>query len=101
MKLPILKGQAVGRNLSVLHGRSFLKRLFLVTTQLIISAFQVFDQAYMLTQGGPGNSTITLVYYIYNKGFGGFGNGLCFCTFLFYCFLLIFVFFFSEYEVYE
>ena len=51
------------------------KTTFLVSTQLIIGAFQVFDQAYMLTKGGPGNSTITLVYYIYNKGFGGLEMG--------------------------
>lgn len=43
---------------------------FFVSTLLIIGAFQVFDQAFVLTKGGPGNSTITLVYYIYNKGFG-------------------------------
>lgn len=43
---------------------------FLVATLLIIGAFQVFDQAYVLTKGGPGNSTVTLVYYIYDRGFG-------------------------------
>lgn len=42
---------------------------FLVSTLLIINAFQVFDQAFVLTRGGPGNATITLVYYIYNSGF--------------------------------
>jgi multiple sugar transport system permease protein len=67
------------------------KTTFLVTTQLIISAFQVFDQAYMLTQGGPGNSTITLVYYIYNKGFGGLEMGYA-SALSFLLFLLIFVF---------
>lgn len=45
------------------------KTTFLVSTLLVISAFQVFDQAYVLTKGGPGNSTLTIVYYIYNKGF--------------------------------
>lgn len=48
---------------------------FFVVTLLIISAFQVFDQAYVLTQGGPGNSTLTIVYYIYNQGFGGLKMG--------------------------
>ncbi|HCJ4855338.1 TPA: sugar ABC transporter permease, partial [Listeria innocua] len=43
---------------------SLSRTTFLVTTMLIINAFQVFDQAYVLTKGGPGNSTITLVYYI-------------------------------------
>ena len=48
---------------------SISKTTFLVTTMLIISSFQVFDQAFILTRGGPGNATITLVYYIYNNGF--------------------------------
>lgn len=48
---------------------SLSKTTFLVSTLLIISAFQVFDQAFVLTRGGPGNATITLVYYIYNNGF--------------------------------
>ncbi len=48
---------------------------FFVLTLLIINAFQVFDQAYVLTQGGPGNSTLTIVYYIYNEGFGGLKMG--------------------------
>jgi multiple sugar transport system permease protein len=51
------------------------KTTLLISTLLIISAFQVFDQAYVLTKGGPGNSTVTLVYYIYNKGFGSLDMG--------------------------
>ncbi len=59
---------------------------YLVATLLIIGAFQVFDQAYVLTKGGPGNSTLTLVYYIYNQGFGslkmGYASALSFVLFL-------------------
>lgn len=59
---------------------------FLVSTLLIIGAFQVFDQAYVLTKGGPGNSTITMVYYIYNKGFAslemGYASALSFVLFV-------------------
>lgn len=33
----------------------------------IIGAFQVFDQVYVMTQGGPINSTLTLVYYLINR----------------------------------
>jgi multiple sugar transport system permease protein len=29
----------------------------------------VFDQIYLLTQGGPGTSTLVLVYHIYNEAF--------------------------------
>lgn len=67
------------------------KTTFLVTTQLIISAFQVFDQAYMLTKGGPGNSTLTIVYYIYNKGFGNLQMGYA-SALSFILFIIIFVF---------
>ncbi|MCC8099025.1 MAG: sugar ABC transporter permease [Clostridiales bacterium] len=42
---------------------------FLVVVTLTIASFKVYDQMYMITQGGPGNATITLVYYIYNVAF--------------------------------
>lgn len=48
---------------------SIQKTTFFVSTMLIIGTFQVFDAAYLLTSGGPGNATITIVYYIYNKAF--------------------------------
>lgn len=54
---------------------SITKTTFLVSTMLIIGTFQVFDQAYVLTKGGPGNATITLVYYIYNSGFKNLDMG--------------------------
>ncbi|EET62052.1 ABC transporter, permease protein [Marvinbryantia formatexigens DSM 14469] len=41
---------------------------FCVVTTLIMS-LQVFDQIYVMTQGGPQNKTETLVGYIYNRGF--------------------------------
>jgi len=42
---------------------------FLVSTVSLIGAFQLFDQAYVMTQGGPGYATLTPVYYIYTTGF--------------------------------
>jgi multiple sugar transport system permease protein len=42
---------------------------FLVSTMAIIGALQLFDQAFVLTQGGPGNVTKTPVYLIYQQGF--------------------------------
>ncbi|MFW5652773.1 MAG: carbohydrate ABC transporter permease, partial [Planctomycetota bacterium] len=35
----------------------------------IIASFQVFTQAYVMTQGGPGDSTRFYVLYLYNKAF--------------------------------
>ncbi len=42
---------------------------FFVSIMLTIQCFKVFDQIYMLTQGGPGTSTLVLVYHIYNEAF--------------------------------
>ncbi len=36
---------------------------------ILIAAFQAFDQIYVMTGGGPLNSTETLVTYIYDRGF--------------------------------
>lgn len=48
---------------------------FLVTILLIVDAFQIFDQVYIITKGGPSGSTETIVYYIYNHGFEWFKMG--------------------------
>lgn len=67
------------------------KTTLLVSTLLIISAFQVFDQAYVLTKGGPGNSTVTLVYYIYNRGLGSLDMGYASAiSFVLFAIILIF-----------
>lgn len=42
---------------------------FFVSVMLIIDCFKVYDQIYMITQGGPGTSTLVLVYHIYNTAF--------------------------------
>lgn len=42
---------------------------FFVVVMLTIASFKVYDQMFMITQGGPGNATITLVYDIYNVAF--------------------------------
>lgn len=64
---------------------SLSRTTFLVSTLLVIGAFQVFDQAYVLTKGGPANSTITLVYYVYTQGFGnlemGYASAISFVLF--------------------
>jgi multiple sugar transport system permease protein len=43
--------------------------LFFVIIMGTISSFQVFDQTFVLTKGGPAYSTTTIVYYIYLQGF--------------------------------
>lgn len=48
---------------------------YFVCVLTTIGAFQVFDAAYLLTQGGPGDATTTIVYYIYVAGFESFRMG--------------------------
>ncbi|QNK40948.1 carbohydrate ABC transporter permease [Caproicibacter fermentans] len=43
--------------------------IFFLTLMNIISAFKVFETVNLMTQGGPMNSTNTLVYDIYQYGF--------------------------------
>ncbi|MEH7114347.1 sugar ABC transporter permease [Neobacillus niacini] len=40
--------------------------VLIITT---IGSFQIFDSAYLLTNGGPNFSTSTIVYYLYTIGF--------------------------------
>lgn len=42
---------------------------FFVVIILMINSFKVYDQVYMLTQGGPGTSTLVMVYHIYQTAF--------------------------------
>lgn len=41
----------------------------------LIGAFQFFDLSYVMTDGGPGDATRTIVYYIYDTGFRFFHFG--------------------------
>lgn len=47
----------------------------LVTILTTISSFQVFDSAYVMTNGGPYYATTTLVYYIYSNAFDRYQMG--------------------------
>jgi len=51
---------------------------FIVITTMIHS-FQIFQQAYILTEGGPREATTTIVYYIYKNAFEWFQMGYA-CT---------------------
>ncbi len=42
---------------------------FFVVIMLTINCFKVYDLIYMITQGGPGTSTLVLVYHIYQTAF--------------------------------
>jgi multiple sugar transport system permease protein len=49
--------------------------LFFVVTLGLIGSFQVFDQIYMMSAGGPVNATTTLSYFIYISAFRYFRFG--------------------------
>ena len=51
---------------------------YLVVTLGIIWSFQSFDIVYAMTKGGPGQSTYTLVYTIYNAAFREYRMGYAF-----------------------
>jgi len=48
---------------------------FFVLVLAVIGSLQVFQQAYVMTRGGPALSTTTLVYYLYRNGFEWFKMG--------------------------
>jgi multiple sugar transport system permease protein len=48
---------------------------FFVLVISLIGSFQVFDLAFVLTSGGPGNATNTIVMYVYNQAFQFFHMG--------------------------
>lgn len=43
--------------------------IFLVAVISAISATKVFEEVYIMTQGGPRNSSKTVVYYLYERAF--------------------------------
>ena len=47
--------------------------MFFVTTLLLINSFKAFDHIWVMTGRGPGNSTTTLVTYIYSHVFDNAG----------------------------
>lgn len=48
---------------------------FFVMVVSLISSFQVFSQVYVMTRGGPGDATTTIVYHIYHVAFELFRMG--------------------------
>jgi multiple sugar transport system permease protein/sn-glycerol 3-phosphate transport system permease protein len=79
--------------------------LFVLVTS-VIGSFQVFDTVYVMTAGGPGNSTTVANLNIYNTAFAGFriGEASAMSVVLFLLILLITVAqfrYFNRRTVYE
>ena len=49
--------------------------ILFVTITSTIGTFQLFDESYVLTRGGPNNATVTIVHHLYNNGFRYFKFG--------------------------
>jgi multiple sugar transport system permease protein len=60
--------------------------IFLVLLLTVNNSFQVFDQVYVMTAGGPGTATLTLVQYIYTVAFQfqkfGYGSAVALLLFV-------------------
>jgi multiple sugar transport system permease protein len=81
-----------------IDGASTLRQIFTITIPLstptiyfnlvvgIIGAFQIFNQPYILTQGGPVDSTRTVAMYLYTNAFTygkmGYGATIAWCLFI-------------------
>ena len=63
---------AVERKIVLPHVRPVLLFVVLLNT---IRSFQIFIEPFVLTRGGPLESTLTLVYYLYQRAFYNFEMG--------------------------
>ncbi len=81
-----------------IDGAGTLRQVFSITLPLstptiffnlvigVISAFQLFNQPYILTQGGPVNSTVTVAMLIFQNAFQygkmGYASCIAWCLFV-------------------
>lgn len=47
----------------------------MIVTLTLINTIQIFDQIFVMTNGGPGTSTLTLVQYLYSTAFQNYDLG--------------------------
>ena len=73
---------------------------FFAVVTSVIGASQVFDNAWVLTRGGPNDATQLIAIYIYEKGFKGFEMGyastISLTLLLFLLAITLFQFWFSK-----
>ena len=70
---------------------NILFSVFFVTVTTLIGWFQYFEEVYVMTEGGPANSTISMTYYVYRTGFwsGRFGQAAAASVILFLFILVV------------
>jgi putative chitobiose transport system permease protein len=65
--------------------------MLLVAVISAIAATKIFEEVYVMTQGGPRNSSKTVVYYLYQQGFGSTNPDLSYaCTIGLMLFAIVF-----------
>jgi multiple sugar transport system permease protein len=64
--------------------------MFFVVTLGLIGTYQVFDQVYVMTAGGPAKTTLTMAYIVYRNGFRNSEMGVGLATAIL-LFIIIFV----------
>lgn len=64
---------------------------FFIVTLGLIGTFQVFDQIFVISSGGPAKTTLTIAYIVYENGFRNSQMGLAAATALI-LFIIIFSF---------
>jgi ABC-type sugar transport system permease subunit len=64
--------------------------IFFVLVTNIIAVIQVFSEPYIMTLGGPANSTLTIVLYLYRIGFQRFRMGYA-CALAWIVFAITFI----------
>ncbi|WP_048717201.1 carbohydrate ABC transporter permease [Bacillus sp. 522_BSPC] len=78
--------------------------IFFNLVMALINTFQVFNEAYIMTEGGPNNSTLFYVYYLFRTAFKdsqmGYACALAWGLFLIILFLSSLVFLTSKKWVY-
>src|SRR6478735_4069328 len=73
--------------------------VFFLTVTSVLSSFQSFDIIRVMTEGGPVNSTSTLIWYIYEQGFKAYNPGRSSAaTVILFLFLFIFTLFQVQYR---
>ena len=64
---------------------------FFVVTLGLVGTFQVFDQIFVISSGGPAKTTLTIAYIVYQNGFQNSAMGLAAATAII-LFVIIFAF---------
>ena len=85
-----LDGAGVGRRLWSVTLPMLTRTTGLIVVLQVLASLKVFDQIYLLTNGGPNGSTRSILEYIYDTGFTGYRLGYASAiSYIFFAIILI------------